>query len=46
MPVRSLDGKMIFGSGTLARLVSEARSKRTAASVFISVDMLKRSQIE
>lgn len=46
VPVKSLDGKMIFGSGTLARLVSEARSNRLAVSVFISIDMLKRSQIQ
>lgn len=45
VPVRSLDRKAIFGSGTLDRLVSKARSLKGVTCVFISIDMLKKSQM-
>ncbi|XP_071525064.1 putative GTP-binding protein 6 [Panulirus ornatus] len=45
VPVRSLSGKTIFGSGTLERVISQARSSKTISCVFISVDMMKKFQI-
>lgn len=46
VPVKSMESKTVFGSGTLNRLVAFARSSKGITSVFISVDMLKNIQIE
>lgn len=45
VPVKSVAGKTIFGSGTLERLISQVRSSRNISCIFISVDMLKGIQI-
>ncbi|XP_068248270.1 putative GTP-binding protein 6 [Palaemon carinicauda] len=45
-PVRNTQSKMVFGSGTLERLVSLARSSEGVSAVFISIDMLKNIQVE
>ncbi|KAG0714413.1 putative GTP-binding protein 6 [Chionoecetes opilio] len=45
VPVRTMDRKLIFGSGTLERLVSQARASRNISCVFISVEMLRKAQI-
>ncbi|KAK7070264.1 putative GTP-binding protein 6 [Halocaridina rubra] len=46
VPVRSIDGKVVFGSGTLERLLSLSRSLQGISSVFISIEMLKLMQVE
>lgn len=46
VPVRSMDSKLVFGSGTLERLVSLARLSEEITSIFISIDMLKKIQVE
>lgn len=46
VPVKSMESKTVFGSGTLNRLAAFARSSKGITSVFISVDMLKNIQIE
>ncbi|XP_045584223.2 putative GTP-binding protein 6 [Procambarus clarkii] len=45
VPLRDLKGKKIFGSGTMDRLVSKARSLNIVSCVFISVNMMKKSQV-
>uniref|UniRef100_A0A0N7ZDH1 Hflx-type G domain-containing protein n=1 Tax=Scylla olivacea TaxID=85551 RepID=A0A0N7ZDH1_SCYOL len=45
VPVKSMDKKFIFGSGTLERLVSQVRASHDISCIFISVEMLKRGQI-
>ncbi|KAK3857328.1 hypothetical protein Pcinc_036257 [Petrolisthes cinctipes] len=43
--LQSLGKRMVFGSGTLERLVNEARANKSISCIFISLDIMKRSQI-
>lgn len=45
VPVKSMDKKLIFGSGTMERLISQVRASHDISCIFISVEMLKRGQI-
>ncbi|XP_045104220.1 putative GTP-binding protein 6 [Portunus trituberculatus] len=45
VPVKSMDKKFIFGSGTVERLVSQVRASHHISCIFINVEMLKRGQI-
>lgn len=45
VPVRSMDRKLIFGSGTLERLITQVHTSRKISCIFISVEMLRKGQI-